>query len=90
MRLIDADELLNDLIFPTKQFEKAFTELINDAPTVDAEPIVRCKDCRYCSTTPVATVGAVYECLRFRRRFGITMHMMPTDFCSKGQRRPAK
>lgn len=38
MRLIDVDELLNDLIFPTKQFEKAFTELINDAPTVDAEP----------------------------------------------------
>lgn len=52
--------------------------------------IVQCKDCRYCSITPVANVGATYECLRFRRRFGITMHMMPTDFCSKGQRRPAK
>lgn len=47
MRLIDADELLNGLIFPTKQFEKAFTELINDAPTVDAKPRVRCKDCKW-------------------------------------------
>lgn len=39
MRLIDADELLDDLIFPTEQFKKAFTEMINDCPTIDAEPI---------------------------------------------------
>lgn len=38
MRLIDADELLKDLVFPTKQFEKAFTELINDAPTIEVDP----------------------------------------------------
>lgn len=38
MRLIDADELLNGLIFPTEQFKKAFTELINDVPTIEAEP----------------------------------------------------
>lgn len=38
MRLIDADELLNDLIFPTEQFKRAFTELLNDAPTIKAEP----------------------------------------------------
>lgn len=39
MRLIDADALLDDLIFPTKQFKTAFTELINDAPTIEAEPV---------------------------------------------------
>ena len=35
MRLIDADELLDDLIFPTEQFKKGFTEMINDAPTIE-------------------------------------------------------
>lgn len=61
-----------------------------DKPVVDMVEIVQCKDCRYCSITPVAGVGATYECLWFRKRFGITIHMMPTDFCSKGRRRPAK
>jgi len=46
MRLIDADELLSDLIFPTEQFKKGFTETINDAPTIEAVPVVRCKDCK--------------------------------------------
>ena len=37
-RLIDADDLISDLIFPTKQFEEGFKELIGDAPTIiDAE-----------------------------------------------------
>lgn len=38
MRLIDVDELLDDLIFPTEQFKRAFTEMMNDCPTVEAEP----------------------------------------------------
>lgn len=58
--------------------------------TLFSGEIVQCKDCRYCSIIRVAKCGSVYECLRFKRRFNITMHMMPTDFCSKGQRRPNK
>lgn len=33
-RLIDADDLIADLIFPTKQFESGFKALIGDAPTI--------------------------------------------------------
>ena len=39
-RLIDADALVEDLILPTKQFEKGFKELIGDAPTIDPSLIV--------------------------------------------------
>lgn len=33
-RLIDADALLDDLLFPSKQFERGMRELIGDAPTI--------------------------------------------------------
>ena len=33
-RLIDAKALLDDLIFPSKQFEQGMRELIGDAPTI--------------------------------------------------------
>ena len=33
-RLIDADALLDDLLFPSKQFEQGMKELVRDAPTI--------------------------------------------------------
>ena len=61
MKLIDADALDADMYH--KSFEvddgrnvwnsglwiryKIFEEAIRDAPTVDAEPVIRCKDCKY-------------------------------------------
>lgn len=33
-RLIDAGALLDDLLFPSKQFEQGMRELIGDAPTI--------------------------------------------------------
>lgn len=33
-RLIDADALYNDLIFPNEQFGKAFKDILDDAPTI--------------------------------------------------------
>lgn len=61
MRLIDADAL--DAEMYHKSFEvddgrnvwnsglwiryKIFEEALRDAPTIDAVPVVRCKDCRY-------------------------------------------
>lgn len=62
MRLIDADELTNEVIHDmaiaalhsnVKYFSivndivVAFSETINNAPTIDAEPVVRCKDCKH-------------------------------------------
>ena len=33
-RLIDADAFLDDLLFPSKQFEQGMRELVGDAPTI--------------------------------------------------------
>ena len=33
-RLIDADAFFEDLLFPTKEFERGMQELIADAPTI--------------------------------------------------------
>ena len=33
-RLIDADAFLEDLLFPTKEFERGMRELVADAPTI--------------------------------------------------------
>ena len=50
MRLIDADEaIINfgfewDDISPTRD---EFVEFIKKQPTIDAVPVVRCKDCEY-------------------------------------------
>ena len=49
MRLIDADALSEKLCETTIFIKggEAFQRMINDATTIDAEPVVRCKDCEY-------------------------------------------
>ena len=47
MRLIDADNLLADCVFSSPQFERGMRAFIGDAPTIDAVPVVRCKDCKH-------------------------------------------
>lgn len=81
MRLIDADALFEDLIFPSKRFERGLRELISDAPTIDAVPVVRCGECIHrdpedhkCDSGRLERAGCVF----------------PVDddyFCKHGQRR---
>ena len=51
MRLIDSDFLKEHIKKYTSVFAKydwrEICEMLNDAPTVDAVPVVRCKDCVY-------------------------------------------
>lgn len=52
MRLIDADDLKKDLLYVYTHLSERYKispalSLINDAPTIDAVPIVRCKDCKF-------------------------------------------
>ena len=78
MRLIDADALKRRAItvrFFGKDIMMVSTAEIDDAPTIDAVSVVRCKDCRYwnsetngCKRNP--SVEAWYE----------------TDFCKYGER----
>lgn len=68
MRLIDADELMRK--YHRTTVWDSWLE-INNAPTVDAVPVVRCKDCKYWD------YGDCYR-LELSR---------PDDFCSYGERR---
>lgn len=45
MRLIDADAIFNDCIYSDKTFERDMKIFIDSFPTIDAVPVVRCKDC---------------------------------------------
>ena len=54
MRLIDADKLrLSYWVSPTSTVSTAgqyyfySQEEVDNAPTIDAKPVVRCKDCKY-------------------------------------------
>lgn len=56
MRLLDADELREDvdrtLNWNTNNEYNMYSDImdmIDEAPTVEAEPIIRCKDCKYWS-----------------------------------------
>ena len=52
---------------------------IEDAPTVDAVEVVRCKDCKY-RKRPLFAGNGIY-CVENRRHFELD------DFCSYGERR---
>ena len=45
-RLINADALKREWIF-TGDNSKGYRDAIDEAPTVDAVPVIRCKDCKY-------------------------------------------
>ena len=87
MRLIDADELTSRL---TKKITSGMPtynagiieaeDVIVEMPTIDAVPVVRCKDCEHYS--PFSGGGI---CRIHNRR--IVHTVTETDFCSTGERR---
>ena len=87
MRLIDADALIEQTELICTRHEVRWTDnrvmaWIDNAPTVDAVPVVRCKDCvngTLCSNLQGAGyVDCVLDDCSVRR---------PHDFCSYGERR---
>ena len=80
MRLIDADTIFNGelLLVSDKAYDAvhAVIERINNAPTVDSVPVVRCKDCKNYGTDGNRLNCNVFCC------------SMPKEgFCSMGERR---
>lgn len=89
MRLIDADKMAVDESEAYMSAQVQITgdlnwlvnfaahskiqRLIADTPTVDAVPVVRCKDCKY--------TGGDFVCYR-----GVMVQHKPEDFCSYGER----
>lgn len=58
-------------------------DIVENAPTVDTVPVVRCKDCENWDTDwkPADAEDGEHFCLVFAHT------SMPDDFCSRGERR---
>ena len=75
MRLIDADDLLKkkremELYFAVPEWE------IEKAPTIDAVPVVRCKDCKFFQYGDYCCGDKMEH-----------SHAREDDFCSYGERK---
>lgn len=86
MRLIDADRLsesiYDNVSAPYEDSVAAKEEClreIEEAPTVDAVPVVRCKDCKHLVAVNVNGKG-IPTC----RMSG--MEVAPAEFCSRGEK----
>ena len=82
MRLIDLDsDYIQETIyrrgFKTRQ---DIEEWLNNAPTIDAVPVVRCRDCKYYE---IHKPKVLENC----ERKGYIIPMKPDDFCSYGERK---
>lgn len=86
MRLIDADCLFQGWSMPRGSCElriaARYCQAIKDAPTIDAVPVVRCKDCRHWRDDNPRANG-YHCCYRMHNIFP----MKESDFCSRGERR---
>lgn len=82
MRLIDADALLFTTLTDGGYWTKdvVYKQDINEAPTIDAVPVIRCQNCK--CRTEETYYGGNYLCKR--KVIGI---VRPTDFCSFGEPR---
>ena len=76
-RLIDLD-IIKPIDFPSNEMDGLdVVRYLNTLPTVDAEEVVRCKDCRYLQSDA-----------RGLWCFNDYEHdLQPNDFCSYGERR---
>ena len=85
-RLIDAEKLaeykasgVSDLTEWQKGWNDAIDTIMGETPTVDAEPVVRCKDCKFWHTEG-----------QYCDRFGVMweeFYTSPNDYCSWAERR---
>jgi hypothetical protein len=85
-RLIDADPLLKELRKSCEYHAENSREfsllqrdiiIVQEQPTIDAVPVIRCKDCKYNPKTsytgcPMASISGRTE----------------TDYCSRAERKP--
>lgn len=77
MRLIDADAFLERMSHTDRFFGVVYD--INDAPTVDAVPVIRCRECEYAKNAKVNKKG-------FRICPASHMEIVDDDYCSYGER----
>ena len=86
MRLIDADELKIDYGFSWDDITPTHEEMIaviERQPTIDAVPVVRCKDCKH----KVTTEDGEYNPHDIVCDYWESDGLEETDFCSYGEGR---
>lgn len=86
MRLIDADAFMEEYrkiqMASLKMQHVCITdEAIDNAPTVDAVPVVRCKDCKHCNTD--WAIGKWYGSCKVWN----THSVMADWYCVNGERK---
>lgn len=89
-RLIDAEEL--ELQFDVSDEDIIAKEIIRNAPTVDAVPVVRCKDCvafEEIGKHPTNKGGTPFGyCYHWDYEQGMSPNQVDgNDFCSYGERK---
>lgn len=82
-RLIDADALWrkfeNEPWYDNADRDEIALSLVDDAPTVDAVEVVRCRDCKHSEC-----YDALLYCGHTR---GLAGSVAPNNFCSYGERK---
>ena len=77
MRLIDADTICEGMV---EGWQTVLIKAqVDNAPTVDAVVVTRCKDCKY-----LVGVNADGKGISICRLSG--MEVAPNDFCSRGEK----
>jgi hypothetical protein len=85
MRLIDADALfsaLNDAKWYDNADREIALDYVEDAPTVDAVQVVRCKGCEFWDDNRGILT---YHACRLWSTVNSTRYTADMDFCSKGE-----
>lgn len=88
-RLIDADKLEKQEYWGNERcFDYVDAEDIDNAPTVDAVPVVRCKDCKHYRNYANGLCYIHTEPKTNARGYsGEAVCVEPDDFCSYGERK---
>lgn len=93
-RLIDADALLPMMkytttdseigVFPIKIGFNTIAKVIDNTPTIDAVPVVRCKNCKYFTRDTITgvTIPGTEYCI-----FTMNNRIEENDFCSRAERK---
>ena len=76
-RLIDANAFLEKMKRTSRYFDVVFD--VEEMPTVDAVPVVRCRECKHCDPENYHCDHPMGTAAPLRRK--------PEDFCSYGERK---
>ena len=87
-RLIDADALLEKMKRTSRYFQIKFD--IEEAPTIEAEPVVRCKECKHWKSSG-SKAGNSFSDMEYIGGCEFTNYCRrESDFCSYGEKRRDK